>query len=123
MRAVRRVGPYLYRMTANACADRLRQRRRGIFSLEEIRAEKIPSTQAGVLEQAVAAEGLRRVEQLLAHLPPRQAEVIRLRVLDELPLAEIAEVIGRSSATIKARLRYGLQKLRQIISGSKEGKR
>ena len=66
-------------------------------------------------ETAAALEELRRVESLLQHLPRRQAEVVRLRVFDELRLREIAEVIGCPLATVKSRLRYGLEKLRGIV--------
>jgi len=41
-------------------------------------------------------------------------------VLDELHLNEIAEVVGCPLPTVKSRLRYGLEKLREIVVREKE---
>jgi RNA polymerase sigma-70 factor (ECF subfamily) len=67
-------------------------------------------------EAALAAEELRRAEQLLGRLPDAQAEVVRLRVFDELRLSEIAQIVGCSVNTVCSRLRYGFQKLRGLVS-------
>jgi len=118
LRRVRRVGPYLYRMVANACAEHWRGRR--VLSLDEIELENIPDDRSEASEQIAAVEELQRIEQYLRRLPRRQAEVIRLRVLDGFPLSEIAEVIGCGLPTVKSRLRYGLQKLRRIVPHTRE---
>lgn len=118
LRRVRRVGPYLYRMVANACIERRRGRR--VLSLEELGPEDLPDRQSEVQEQMAAAEFIQRIEQLLRRLPERQAEVIRLKVLDQFSFAEIAEVVGCSIPTVKSRLLYGLQKLRRIIPQTRE---
>lgn len=113
------VSAYLYRMASNCCTDHLRMRRRSI-STKEMEAMQLPSHQPDGLQEAVAAEELRRIEALLRRVPARQAEVVRLRVLDELHLNEIAEVIGCPLPTVKSRLRYGLEKLREIVLRGKE---
>ena len=115
LRRVDHVGPYLYRMVANACTDALRRRKRRGISLEDVPAAEIPSTTRNPSHAAAAAQEMRRVEDLLQCLPARQAEVVRLRVVAELPLAEIAQVVGCPVATAKSRLRYGLAKLRKLI--------
>jgi RNA polymerase sigma-70 factor (ECF subfamily) len=122
---VRNVRAYLYRMLANACCDRLRHRarRRHVISIEECQIEQIADDRAAAVEQVAAAEELERVERLLGQLPRRQAEVIRLKVLDELPLAEAAQVVGCTLATAKSRLRYGLTKLRRILTRQREEQR
>ena len=103
-------------MAANACTDLLRRRKRVGVWLEEIKEDKIPANRKDASQILAAAEGLRRVEALLHRLPGRQAEVIRLRVFDELRLSEIAQVVGCSIDTVSSRLRYGFQKLRKIVS-------
>lgn len=118
LRRVRRVGPYLYRMVANACIERRRGRR--VLSLEELGPEDLPDRQSEVQEQMAAAEFIQRIEQLLRRLPERQAEVIRLKVLDQFTFAEIAEIVGCGLPTVKSRLYYGLQKLRRIIPRTRE---
>ncbi len=118
LRRVRQVGPYIYRMVANACAEH--RGRRKTLSLDELGPEDIPGNEGKVSQQIAAADELQRIEQYLRRLPGRQAEVIRLRVLDGLSLSDIAEIVGCSLATAKSRFRYGLQKLRRIVPHAKE---
>lgn len=118
LRRVRQVGPYLYRMTANACAEHRRKRK--VLSLEDIGSEDIPDGPDEVSQQIAAVEELQRINQYLSCLPPAQAEVIRLQILDGFSLAEIALIIGRGLPTVKARFRYGLRKLRRIVPHSRE---
>ena len=121
LRNIYPVAPYLYRMVANMCIDLLRQPRPVIVQIDEIRAEDMPNVRSVATERIAAAEQLKHADELLARLPGRQAEVLRLRVLDDLSLAEIAEMHGCSLATVKSRLRYGVARLRRILSRGKEG--
>ena len=113
-------GPYLYRSVANACTDLLRKRSFGAVFREEVGIEQLLSQAEGPPEVAAATEQLRRAEQLLARLPDKQAEVIRLRVFDDLKLSEIAGVVGCSVNTVCSRLRYGFQKLRTLVPQGRE---
>ena len=113
---ISRVGPYLYRMVINTCTDMLRRRKRSGVSLESLQINEISGRQNNPAEMAAAKDELYRVEELLKRLPRNQAEVIRLRVFDELHLSEIAEVVGCSMNTVHSRLRYGFRKLRKIVS-------
>lgn len=62
----------------------------------------LPDDPAGRPEAAAAAAELeRRVQEALASLPARQREVAALRA-QELPLADIAEVLGMAEGTVKA---------------------
>lgn len=123
LRAYRRLGDrdvarplaYLYRMAANACTDTLRRRRRTAEPLEQATVEGLADGRPGGREAVAALDDLARMERLLARLPRRQAEVVRLRIWDDLSFPEIAEVLGRSLATVKSRFRYALEKLRVLI--------
>ena len=63
---------------------------------------------------------LGEIERLLTRLPARQAEAIRLRVFGCLPFAAIAEAVGVSLPTIKSRFRYGVERLRGILTKEAE---
>lgn len=112
---IRRPGPYLYRMAANACTDHLRKHKRAEVPLEIVPDEELAADQGSSGPGAALIE-IRRIEALLRPLPEKQAEVIRLRVTDELSFAEIAEILECSVSTIKSRFRYGIEKLRSRIS-------
>ena len=119
-KGVSSVSAYLYRMASNCCTNHLRARERTSISVEEPEAMQLPSSQPNPMDVAAASEELRRIEYLLCQIPPDQAEVIRLRFQDELCLREIAEVIGCPLATVKSRLRLGLEKLREIVPQGEE---
>lgn len=119
-RAVSAVGPYLYRAVGNSCIDFLRRRNRAALFCEEVGIEEVFTDQAGPPEAALANEEIRRVETLLKRLPPEQAEVVRLRVFDELSLHDIAELTGCSINTVCSRLRYAFAKLRSAIDKEQE---
>ncbi|MBN2326885.1 MAG: RNA polymerase sigma factor [Candidatus Omnitrophica bacterium] len=120
-RKIHHVGPYLYRMTANACIDWQRYRgRRREESLDERVSGTIARDGPDAAERAFATEEQLCMERLLDELPRRQAEVIRLRVYGGLAFADIAAAAGASEATVKSRFRYGLEKLKVKLSGRKE---
>jgi RNA polymerase sigma factor (sigma-70 family) len=51
----------------------------------------------------------------LASLPPRQRAVLVLRYFDDLPEAEIAEVLGCSLGTVKSHCARALSRLREAV--------
>lgn len=114
------VVPYLYRMVANACKERQRRDRRRPAAIKSVRLEEIPDEQDDTQAHLDTVSGLRWIEELLSQLPPKQAEVIRLRVIDDLSLSDIALIVHCSLPTAKSRLCYGLRKLRQIVPYAKD---
>lgn len=117
---VARVAPYLYRMAANLCTDRLRRRHPVLIPLDEIGPEDVADTRSTAVQVVGATESLQYTDSLLARLPKAQAEELRLRVLDDLSLEEIAAMQGCSMEAVKSRIRYALRKLRRIVSRTRE---
>jgi RNA polymerase sigma-70 factor (ECF subfamily) len=118
-RGVTAVGPYLFRAVANACTDVLRKRQLAAVFREEVEIETVLLGD-GPAEQASVSDEWRRAAELLARLPKDQADVVRLRVFDELRLSEIAQLVGCSVNTVCSRLRYGFGKLRNMMAENKE---
>jgi RNA polymerase sigma-70 factor (ECF subfamily) len=56
-----------------------------------------------------------RVDQAVAALPPDQREVFLLREVMDMPFAEIATVVGAPEPTVKSRMRYALERLREAL--------
>ncbi len=53
----------------------------------------------------------------LARLPPEQREALVLRFYHGFSMREIAAVTGARETTVKARVRYGLEKMKQELEG------
>lgn len=69
----------------------------------------------GVPEPAVAPRGADDFPRLVAGLPPGQREVVLLRFVDGMDLAEIAAALGIPPGTVKSRLHNALKQLRATI--------
>jgi RNA polymerase sigma-70 factor (ECF subfamily) len=71
------------------------------------------------LDPAAAAEEGRATEAalaLIATLPPDQAEVVLLRVVAGLDVAQVAEIVGRKPGTVRVMAHRGLRRLAVLLA-------
>ncbi len=108
---------WLYRIAHNQIVDHLRRRsRRPTTQLEEAAAH---CADRGNDPQHTTELTLDIEELILAvnKLTPLQREVIALRFSSELPVAEVARVMGKSEGAIKALQHSAVRALRKIMVG------
>lgn len=55
------------------------------------------------------------LEEAMGKLPREQREAVTLKYYHGLKIAEIAKVTGAKDATVKSRLKYGLEKLKKLL--------
>jgi RNA polymerase sigma-70 factor (ECF subfamily) len=106
-------------LTRNKAIDRLRgtQRRARLQENMEREAETAERFDDRDSFSAVATiESGEKVRAALARLSPEQREAIELAFFHSLTQAEIAERLGEPLGTIKARIRRGLLKLRDLVA-------
>lgn len=60
------------------------------------------------------------VKTALADLPCEQREAVILRYYNEFSIKDIAKITGAKETTVKARIRYGLEKLKTELEGYHE---
>ncbi len=99
---------WLYKMAANAIADR------GARVSRESGPMSDPVAEAGLDE----AEDAARVFRLVRDLPPDQRRVLELRFVEEKSIREIAAELDRSEGAIKQLQFRGLENLRARIGES-----
>ncbi|RJP35572.1 MAG: RNA polymerase sigma factor [Candidatus Omnitrophota bacterium] len=107
-----RAGSYLFRMAKNACIDHYRKQKRMTHVSPINQYREIP---VGTHPESNDWDELERIDNILRQIPVKQADVIRLRIMDDLSFSEIAEVTGCFETTVRTRYRYGVRKLRRII--------
>jgi RNA polymerase sigma factor (sigma-70 family) len=73
-----------------------------------------------VEDDVLVRAGTESVSQLCAELPDDQRTVLLLRILADLTVEQVAQVMGRSVASVKALQRRGLRSLRDRIENSGE---
>ncbi|MCR6486503.1 SigE family RNA polymerase sigma factor [Amycolatopsis sp. OK19-0408] len=59
------------------------------------------------------------VERALAGLTPRQRAMVVLRFLEDLPVAEVASLLGVAEGTVKSQTARGVEALRFSMSGER----
>ena len=73
-----------------------------------------------VEDDVLVRVGTESVHRLCAELPDDQRTVLLLRILADLTVEQVAQVMGRSVASVKALQRRGLRALRDRIENSSE---
>lgn len=117
------VRAWLFTIARNCLIDYQRSRRRRPLRLatddhhEPDQAAVICDPAKAMLERELRG----RVAVLLDTLPADQRDVVALRLFGNLSFAQIADVVDAPLATVKSRMRYGLNKLRSGLLSEKEG--
>jgi RNA polymerase sigma-70 factor (ECF subfamily) len=57
----------------------------------------------------------------LQALPPKQRAVVVLAEVEGLPTGEIGQILGCSEGTVRSRLHYGKERLKQLLQHYLEG--
>jgi RNA polymerase sigma-70 factor (ECF subfamily) len=106
------VGPWLYRIAANAIADHYRRDERAV-ALDSLPGE--PPSSENLLELVVRRERVRQIWHAIDRLPRRQREAMRLKYSQDLSTVDIARVMERSADAVKLLIYRAVQQLRQEL--------
>lgn len=111
---------WLYRLSSNLCIDFLRQqKRRTVFSLttEEDTGEEMEVASADPTPEEVILEmdDRRAVADAMKELDEDHRLILTLRVVEDMPYEQIAQVLGVKEGTVKSRLARARTKLRRIL--------
>ena len=116
-------GPFsswLLSIAHNRCIDELRRRRRRAkvptIDIDDMRADPSGSPDE-VLDAVFNNLDRQTIMEALGHLPPLQRQVIIMAYFQGLTQSEISEVLGAPLGTVKTRMRLGLRKMRDVLSG------
>ncbi|WP_303722127.1 RNA polymerase sigma factor [Malonomonas rubra] len=117
------VSTWLYRTVSRLCIDYLRRerikRRLFFFSRPDDEFDPLAQAPANTIrqdDQAIARQELVHLMRALERLSPRQRAVLTLRHQEELPLKEIAEILGLSEGSVKVHLHRAVQGLRNSLA-------
>jgi len=117
-RAIRRledprtVRSWLYRITHDRAIDRIRSdRSRG--RAESVQAESRPEELDN--EPSFDGEGAQALHRALDRIDLKHREVLVLHFLEDLPIGEIAGVIGVPAGTVKSRIHYAKRALKEEL--------
>ena len=118
---------WLYTIARNLCVDESRRAkfrrtvsldapRRGAEEDSPAMVETVAADQVATDEAAAAPQIRARVAKAIAGLPDDQREVFLMRQMSGLSFKEIGDIVGAPENTVKSRMRYALEKLRQELA-------
>jgi RNA polymerase sigma-70 factor (ECF subfamily) len=100
---------WLYRIAANAIADRWKA---------QARERGTPAPEPSVEPDLVAIERQARLYRLVGQLPDEQRRVIEMRFVEQKSIREVAAVLGKSEGAVKQLQFRGIEGLRSRMGTS-----
>lgn len=112
---------WLFQIAANKCRNKL-ARTKQTDELPENFAEHTPDPNEGFLPEAVLqdAEKRRLIIEIIHNLPDAQRECVMLFYYGDMSVKQIAEMLDCSEGTVKSRLNYARQKIKDSILETEE---
>lgn len=125
---------WIFKVTHNLCIDVIRaKQRRGklpamIFDPQSTQDQddqsqvnfgvvsQIADSEPGPAERVDDAERHEMIAASLGRLPESQRAVIVLHDIEGFSYEEVAEIVGANVGTVRSRLHYGRQKLKELLS-------
>jgi RNA polymerase sigma-70 factor (ECF subfamily) len=103
---------WLFRIAHNQVVDYLRKKKRATLPLDE----SLPTSNGNPQQVTERKLDIERLLSATRRLTEAQREVISLRFTSELPIAEVARVMGKSEGAIKALQHSAILALRQALA-------
>jgi RNA polymerase sigma-70 factor (ECF subfamily) len=108
---------WVFTVARHRAIDRRRQLARRPTSVQlELLTE--PPAPDDPVAQVLEEQSTRAALALVAELPPDQAEVVALRVLGGLEVAEVARIVGKRPGTVRVLAHRGLRRLARRVEAA-----
>jgi RNA polymerase sigma-70 factor (ECF subfamily) len=107
---------FLWRVAAHVAIDHRASRRRRPVHVPPADLEVVQAAQPSPEEQAEQRQRLALVLGLLDRIKPKKRAAFTLRVIDGLPLRQVARVVRSEPATVGLRIRTARAELQQMLA-------
>ena len=114
---IKNPGAFLYQIARNAVVDHYRSKGRiNVVSVEF--SPEIADPNTGIYEKAVLSADISNLKNAIQKLRQEYQDVIIWHYLDDMPIASIAELLGKPAGTVRVMLHRGIKDLKDIIQES-----
>jgi RNA polymerase sigma-70 factor (ECF subfamily) len=110
------LGTWLYRVGVNTCLNKVSLKRPPLESIEG--TQHVDARAESPFDRVAQDERAAMLRRAVRRLPPKQRAVLVLRVYQDLPHGEIAEILGSSVGAVKANFFHALASLRRALRPS-----
>ena len=109
--------PYACRAVVEECKDAIETAGKGRDPRERVGYDDIPRQRTTTWAFEARLTGSALLDDLLKRLPMQQRAVVVLRVYEDMPEADVAEVLGLSVGTVRGHYSRALGTLRTAMAG------
>ncbi len=109
---------WLFTIATNRCRQDFRKPRREVNNSDDGVSDVRSSREVNPMEMAIQTETAKAVAKAVSQLPPKQREVVVLRVWNQLSYAEIAKALGAQEATVRSHMHHGLTSMRKLLDAA-----
>jgi len=107
---------WLYRVGVNVCLSRASARRPVAEPLDDV--QPIDERSESSFDRVARGERTEALRRAIATLPPRQRATVMLRIYEDLPHEQIAQILGSSVGAVKANFFHAIGNLRRVLGAS-----
>lgn len=100
---------YLFRIVYNRCMDYDRHPKSNSLRLSEVEIEIPDETNMEYVESV-------RINDILKSLPSKFAEIIEMKLVDNISFVDISKILDIPNSTVKSRFKAGIELLRKSKS-------
>lgn len=109
------VRAFLYKIARNKVIDYYREKGRVIYSDEAVAAHE----GADDYDSFVNRQDAKMAREAMKHLDDGTREILTMRYIEDLPMAEIGEILGKNTVAVRVRIFRALRKMRDILNDRK----
>jgi len=114
---IKNPGAFLYQIARNAVVDHYREKgRANTVSVDASPEIKDPGTNEQ--DKAILSADINVVKKSIEKLKKEHQDIIIWHYLEDMPIADIAELLGKPAGTVRVELHRGLKALKGIIQES-----
>lgn len=109
---VENVRAFLYKIARNKVIDHYREKGRIVYSDEVVMAHEGTDDHDSFINRQDA----RMASEAMKHLDDSDREILTMRYIEDLPMAEIGKILGKNTVAIRVQIFRALRKMRTILN-------
>ena len=111
---IKNIGAFLYQIARNAVVDHYRDKgRSNVVSVDD--SPEIADSRENIQEKAILNADINVIKKSILKLDKEYQDIIIWHYLEDMPIENIAELLGRPAGTVRVMLHRGLKDLQDII--------
>ena len=110
-----KIGSFLYRIARNLIIDHYRKKKNMTVEISEEEKETIVDHKQDILAQIDRKQEIEELRKSLGHLNDDYQEILILRYVEDLSMAEIAEITEKKEGAIRVQLHRAVKALEKVM--------